>query len=89
MSASGDVTVHPVRNVLIDDAAEVPYAGNLKNDYPVVVIEHADVQKDGDNLAWHPWGFDNPETLKGFAKINGSLKGVEQAEIIRNSKLSP
>jgi len=50
MSNEGNVLIQPSSNVVVDHAAVVAKAADLKNDYPIVIVERADVQKVADDL---------------------------------------
>lgn len=71
---SGDVAAlyRRVKRFLVDDSTKVADTCDLKNDYPVPVVDRADVQKGCDHIAGGPWCFNNPERKEWPAPISSS-----------------
>lgn len=65
----------PVRSLLGVDAPEGSFAGNLKNDDAVVIVNDTFRSQDSYDLRWGPRCLNDPDGLKRPAIINRSFKG--------------
>lgn len=74
MSGSSEELVKPRGNLRVCNTAEVTKAGDLKNNYPITIINRADIAEERYYFAGGPWCFNDPERKQRTTIVGCCLK---------------
>lgn len=73
MSNADDALVETSGDLAVENTAKISDTGNLKNDYPIVLVDRADVAEVRYHLAGGPWCLDDPEREERATPIRRGL----------------
>ena len=73
MSNAGDTLEKPRGDFLVENSPKIANASDLKNDYPIVPVDRADVAEVRYHLAGGPWCLNDPEREERATPIRRGL----------------
>lgn len=74
MSKLHKAGIQPCGDIRVENPAEIAAKCDLKNDYPVVFVDRADVAENLDYLSGGPWCLNDPERKERAAPVGGGLQ---------------